>query len=149
VLVHLGSGSGTSGSGEWARVKGTMDLAGDWRDSSRCDALSDMASIGMAGPAGAGKGRGNGGRPNMSAKAWRRSSTLGFCMRGRFLLYPGMMACCWNCAMSARVHSNGDQWAMARAPGDGNMGWSGSEAEAVDGVGSGTSTGSTCIGDSG
>jgi hypothetical protein len=29
------------------------------------------------------------------------------------------------------------------------MVWSGSEAEAVDGVGSGTSMGSTCIGDSG
>ena len=75
MLVCLGSGSGTSGSGEWARVEGTVDLAGDWRDS-----LSEMASIGMAGPAGAGKGRGNGGRPNMSAKAWRRSSTSGFCM---------------------------------------------------------------------
>ena len=34
-------------------------------------------------------------------------------------------------------------------PGDGSIGWSGSEAEAVDGVGSGTSMGSTCIGDGG
>jgi hypothetical protein len=51
--------------------------------------------------------------------------------------------------MSARVRGDGGQWAMARAPGDGNMGWSGIGAEAVDGVGSGTFTGSTCIGDSG
>jgi hypothetical protein len=70
VLVHLGStGSGTSGSGEWAHVKGTVDLAGDWRDSSWHDLLSDMVSIGMVGLAGAGRGRGNGGRLNMSAKA--------------------------------------------------------------------------------
>jgi hypothetical protein len=34
-------------------------------------------------------------------------------------------------------------------PGDGGIGWSGSEAEVVDEVGSGTSMGSTCIGDSG
>ena len=51
--------------------------------------------------------------------------------------------------MSARVRGDRGRWATARAPGDGNMAWSGSEAEAVDGVGSGTSTGSTCIGDSG
>src|SRR5947208_6502890 len=108
-----------------------------------------MESIGMAGSTGAGRGRGNGGRPNMSAKAWHRSSTSGFCMQGRFLPYPGVIACCWNCAMSARVRGDGDRWVMARAPGDGNMGWSGSEAEVVDGVDNGTSTGSTCIGDDG
>ena len=34
-------------------------------------------------------------------------------------------------------------------PGDGGIAWSWSEAEVVDGVGSGTSTGSTCIGDGG
>jgi hypothetical protein len=51
--------------------------------------------------------------------------------------------------MSARVCSNGDWLGMARAPGDSNMVWSGSEAEAVDGVGSGTSMGLTCIGDGG
>src|SRR5947208_10658222 len=140
---------GPSESGEWARVNGTVDLAGDWRDSSRRDSLSEMASIGMAGPAGAGKGRGNGGRPNMSAKASRNMSTSGFCMRGRFLPYPGVIACCWNCSMSARVRGDGGRWATARAPGDDGMGWSDVEAEAVDGVGSGTSTGSTCIGDGG
>jgi hypothetical protein len=47
------------------------------------------------------------------------------------------------------VRGNGGQWAMAIVPGDGGIGWSRSEAEAVDGVGSGTSMGSTCIGDSG
>jgi hypothetical protein len=51
--------------------------------------------------------------------------------------------------MSARVHGNRDWWGTARAPGGGNIVWSGSEAEAVDGVGSGTSTGSTCIGNGG
>src|SRR5947208_15393525 len=101
---------GSSRSGEWARVDGTVDLAGDWRDLSQRDWLLDMASIGMAGPAGAGRGRGNGGRLNMSAKAWRRSSTLGFCMRGRLLPYPGVMVCCWNCAMSIRVHGDGAPW---------------------------------------
>jgi hypothetical protein len=81
VLVRLGSTrSGTSGSGEWACVEGTVDLAGDWHDLSWRDSLSDMVSIGMAGPAGAGRGRGNGGRLNMSAKAWRRSLTSGFYM---------------------------------------------------------------------
>src|SRR5947208_8655233 len=70
-------------------------------------------------------------------------------MRGRFLRNPGVIACCWICAMSARVRGNGDRLGMGRASGDGNMGWSGIEAEAVDGVGSGTFTGSTCIGDGG
>src|SRR5947208_11100908 len=109
---------GPSESGEWARVDGTVDLAGDWCDSSWRDWLSDMASIGMVGPAGAGKGRGNGGRPNMSAKAWCRLSTSGFCMRGRFLLNPGVIACCWNCVMSVRVRGDRGRGAMARAPGE-------------------------------
>src|SRR5947208_762684 len=119
---------GPSESGEWARVDGTVDLAGDWRDSSRCDWLSDMASIGMAGPAGAGRGRGNGGRPNMSAKASRSVSTSGFCMRGRFLPYPGVIACCWNCAMISSMRGDMDRWGLARVPGRGNMGWSVVEA---------------------
>jgi hypothetical protein len=51
--------------------------------------------------------------------------------------------------MSARVCGDGDRWAMARASGDGNMGWSSIEAEAVDEVGSDISMGSTCIGDGG
>jgi hypothetical protein len=41
------------------------------------------------------------------------------------------------------------QWAIAIVSGDGGIGWSGSEAEAVDKVGSDISIGSTCIGDSG
>jgi hypothetical protein len=108
-----------------------------------------MAFIGMAGPAGAGRGGGNGGRPNMSAKAWCRSSILGFCMQGRFLSNPGVIACCWNCAMITSMCGDRGQWIMGRAPGSDGIAWSGSEAEAVDRVGSGMSTGSTCIGDSG
>jgi hypothetical protein len=66
---------GSLGSGECSLVKGTVDLAGDWRDSLRCDWLWDMAAIGEGDRLGAGCGMGNGGRPNMSAKAWRRSCT--------------------------------------------------------------------------
>jgi hypothetical protein len=51
--------------------------------------------------------------------------------------------------MSARVCGDVGWWAMAMVPGNGGIRWSGSEAEAVDGVGSGTSMGSTCIGDGG
>jgi hypothetical protein len=51
--------------------------------------------------------------------------------------------------MSARVRSDMGQWAMAMVPGDGSMAWSGSEAEVIDGVGSGTSMGSTCMGNGG
>jgi hypothetical protein len=138
---------GSSESGEWAYIEGTVDLAGDWHDSSQRDWLLDMASIGAVGLTEAGKGRGNRGRPNMSAKAWHRSLTSGFCMRGRFLPYLGVRACCWNCVISTRVHGDGDWWIMAMVPGDGSIEWSGSEAEVVDGVGSGISTGSTCIGD--
>src|SRR5947208_14899281 len=104
---------GSSRSGEWACVDGTVDLAGDWRDLSRRDWLSDMVSIGMAGPAGAGRERGNRGRPNMSAKAWRRSSTSGFCMRGRFLPYPGVIACGWNCEMISRMRGDRDPWGLS------------------------------------
>jgi hypothetical protein len=45
------------------------------------------------------------------------------------------------------VRSDMGRWAMAIVPGNGSIGWSGSEAEAVDGVGSGTSMGSTYIDD--
>jgi hypothetical protein len=51
--------------------------------------------------------------------------------------------------MSTRVCSNVGWWAMAMVSGNSGIGWSGSEAEAVDRVGSSTSTGLTCIGDSG
>jgi hypothetical protein len=65
------------------------------------------------------------------------------------LLYLGIRACCWNCSMIVRVCSNVGLWAMAMVSGDGSIGWSGSEAKVVDGVGSGTSIGSTCIGEGG
>jgi hypothetical protein len=37
---------GSSGSGECSLVEGTVDFAGDWRDSSRRNWLWDMAAIG-------------------------------------------------------------------------------------------------------
>ena len=68
----MGCLEGSSGSGEWRLVAGTMDAAGDWHDSSQQDWLCDMAAIGLVDLAGACWGMGNGGRPNMSAKALRR-----------------------------------------------------------------------------
>jgi hypothetical protein len=51
--------------------------------------------------------------------------------------------------MSIRVYGDVGWWAMAIVSGDGSIGWPRSEAEVVDRVGSGTSIGSTCIGDGG
>jgi hypothetical protein len=65
----------SSGSGKCSCVAGTVDLAGDWCDLSWCNWLWDMAAIGEGDRLGAGCGMGSGGRPNMSAKAWRRSCT--------------------------------------------------------------------------
>ena len=69
----MGRLEGSSGSGEWCLVAGTVDAAGDWRDLSRSDWLCDMAAIGLEDLAGVCWGMGNGGRPNMSAKALHRS----------------------------------------------------------------------------
>jgi hypothetical protein len=80
VLVCLCSSGTSLGSGEWAYVEGTVDLAGEWHDLSQHDLLLDRASIGEGDQAGAGRGRGSRGRPNMSAKALHRSSTSGFCI---------------------------------------------------------------------
>jgi hypothetical protein len=60
---------GSLGSAKCSLVEGTMDFAGDWRDSSWCDWLWDMAAIGEGDQSGAGCEMGSGGRPNMSAKA--------------------------------------------------------------------------------
>jgi hypothetical protein len=65
-----------SGSGECSCVAGTVDFVEDWCNSSRCDWLWDMATIGEEDRLGPGCGMGSGGRPNISAKAWRRSCTL-------------------------------------------------------------------------
>jgi hypothetical protein len=56
------------GSGKCSHVAGTVDFGGEW-----CDWLLDMAAIGEGDQLGAGLGMGNGGRLNMSAKAWHRS----------------------------------------------------------------------------
>ena len=70
MIGHL---EGSSGSGEWHLVAGTVDAVGDWCDSSRRDWLCDMVAIGLEDLTGACWGMGNGGRPNMSAKALCRS----------------------------------------------------------------------------
>jgi hypothetical protein len=83
----------SSGSGECSLVEGTVDFVGDWRDSSRHDWLWDMAAIGEGDRSGAGCGMGNGGRPNMSAKAWRRSCTLLVLVLWRGLSLPRSEMC--------------------------------------------------------
>jgi hypothetical protein len=60
------------GSGECFHVAGTVDFTEEWHNSSQHNWLSDMAAIGEGDQSGAGWGMGSGGRPNMSAKAWRR-----------------------------------------------------------------------------
>ena len=62
-----------SGSGECGLVAGTDGTEGEWRDSSRRDWLVEMAAIGLGDLTGEDWGIGSGGRPNMSAKASRRS----------------------------------------------------------------------------
>jgi hypothetical protein len=52
-----------------------VDFTEDWRDSSRCDWLWDMATIGEGDRSGAGCEMGSGGRLNISAKAWHRFCT--------------------------------------------------------------------------
>jgi hypothetical protein len=64
---------GSSGSGECSLIEGTVDFAGDWHDLLQHDWLWDVAAIGEGDRLGAGCEMGNGGRPNMSAKAWHRS----------------------------------------------------------------------------
>src|SRR5437660_4763027 len=54
---------------DYRLYRGLADLL--WHDW-----LWDMATIGEGDQSGAGCGMGNGGRPNMSAKAWHRSCTL-------------------------------------------------------------------------
>ena len=77
----MGRLEGSSGSGEWRLVAGTVDAAGDWHDSLRQDWLCDMAAIGLEDLAGARWRMGNGGRPNMSARALHRSwASLGLAL---------------------------------------------------------------------
>ena len=49
----MGRLEGSSGSGEWRLVAGTVDATGDWRDSLQRDWLCDMAAIGLEDLAGA------------------------------------------------------------------------------------------------
>ena len=62
-----------SGSGECGLVAGINGAEGEWHDSSRRDWLVEMAAIGLGDLAGGDWGMGSRGRPNMSAKALRRS----------------------------------------------------------------------------
>ena len=98
----MGCLEGSSGSGEWRLVAGTMDAAGDWHDSLQQDWLCDMAAIGLVDLAGACWGMGNGGRPNMSAKALRRywaSLVLALPLGGLALPLASMMASWYVCWM--------------------------------------------------
>jgi hypothetical protein len=70
-----------------------VDLAGDWHDLSRHDWLCDMAAIGEGDRSGAGCEMGNGGRPNMSAKAWHRSYTSLVLVLWRGLSLPRSEMC--------------------------------------------------------
>ena len=62
-----------SGSGECSLVAGIDGAEGEWRDSSWRNWLVEMAAIGLGDLAGGDWGMGSGGRPNMSARASRRS----------------------------------------------------------------------------
>ena len=81
---------------------------------------------------------GSRGRPNMSAKASRRS-----CVALVVVLPLSPVVAWWMICPSRYL-------TKARVLGDAGMGWSGGDiSESVDGVGSGILAGSTCIGDNG
>ena len=115
-------------------------MGGEWHDSSRCDWLSEMAAIGLAGRLTGDWEMGTGGSPNMAWRALRSSCpslVVALPLGGLMLLLASAAASCCMC------------WMMRWALGDGgdDMAERGVVREAVDGVGSGTLAGSTCIGD--
>ena len=115
-------------------------MGGERRNSSRCDWVSEMAAIGLVGRLIGDWGMGTGGSPNM---AWRasRSSCPSLVMA---LPLGGLML-----PLASVVTSWCTCWMIHWVLGDGSddMAGRGVVREAVDGVGSGTLAGSTCIGD--
>ena len=97
-----------------------------------------MATIGLGDLAGGDWGMGSGGRPNMSARALRRS-----CVALVVVLPLSPVVAWWTICPSRCL-------TKAQVLGDAGMGWSGGDMlESVDGVGSGTLAGLTCICDGG
>ena len=139
-LVGLAPEGPASGSGEWRLVVGIEEMGGEQRDSSRRDWLVEMAAIGLADQSTGDWGMGTGGSPNM---AWRvlhsscPSLVVALPLGGLMLPLASAAASCCIC------------WMMRWVLGDGgdDMAERGVVREAVDGVGSGTLAGSTCIGD--
>ena len=97
-----------------------------------------MAAIGLEDLAGEDWGMGSRGRPNMSAKALCRSYVALVVVLPLSPVVAWWAICPWRCSTKARVL------------GDAGMVWSGGDiSESVDGVGSGTLAGSTCMGNGG
>ena len=115
-------------------------MGGERRDLSRCDWLSEMAAIGLADRLTGDWGMGIGGSPNMAWRALHSSCpslVVALPLGGLTLPLASAVA---SCCMRWTIH-----WVL----GDGgdDMAEQGVVREAVDGVGSGTLAGSTCIGD--
>ena len=115
-------------------------MGGEWRDLSRCDWLSEMAAIGLAGRLTGDWGMGTGGSPNM---VWRvlcsscPSLVVALPLGGLTLpLASAAASCCMRLTMRWVLGDDGDDMAER-----------GVVRDAVDGVGSGTLAGSSCIGD--
>ena len=115
-------------------------MGGERRDSSRRDWLSEMAAIGLADRSTGDWGMGIGGRPNMAWRALRSSCpslVVALPLGGLMLpLVSAAASCCMRLTMRWVLGDGGDDMAER-----------GVVREAVDGVGSGTLAGSTCIGD--
>ena len=121
-------------------MAGIEEIGGERRDSSRRDWLSEMAAIGLAGRLTEDWGMGTGGSLNMAWRALRSScpSLVVALLLGGLALPLASAATSW-CV----------RWMIRWVLGDGgdDMVEQGVVWEAVDGVGSGTLAGSTCIGD--
>ena len=121
-------------------MAGIEDTGGERHDSSRRDWLSEMAAIGLADRSTGDWGMGIGGSPNMAWRALRSSCpslVVALPLGGLTLPLASVVAsCCIRLTMRWVLGDGGDDMAER-----------GVVREAVDGVGSGTLAGSTCIGD--
>ena len=115
-------------------------MGGEWRNLLQRDWLSEMAAIGLVDRSAGDWGMGTDGSPNMAWRALRSSCpslVVALPLGGLTLLLASAAASC--CI----------RWTMRWVLGDGGDGMAerGVVREAVDGVGSGTLAGSTCMGD--